>query len=745
MPRWNFLGSILCVYFAAVCHQVLVIQAFAAENVQSGQKGDEPMSMQLVAGQLVLTLGETGEGISVRSLVDSATGCSFFPPEPPPLFTLTVREVNSRREVKLTADAGWTSVAIAPTAQGAEMHWHRLNVENGEDLRLVAEVTADEKNHALRWGFRVSNESSEWSLMRVVFPQVKIDEIGEDAWIFLPRAPGEIQQGIWRRKYEHERVYPDPWMTMQYMASYTDDGSVGLYVATHDPMGGPKRMTVRSRPEERTVDFIFDHPVAEMSKSGNDFELTGEGVWQLFRGDWFDASMIYKDWVRGNARWFPELTKDGRSDTPEWARDVSIWCRLFGTDPDGIEFVRRFAEYIGLPVGLHWYAWHNIPPGAKDSEFDNDMPNFFPPRKGFAEGVLELREAGVYVMPYINARIWDTRDRGQEDWQFTKVALPAATKKEDGTPHTVVYGKEPDGSNMTFAVMCPATQLWQSKMLEICVRLFEEYRVNGIYLDQVAAMSPIECMDPRHGHPLGGGHWWNLGYWKMHDTIRSVMPDDVMLTTECNSEPFIRWFDGYLVWHWQRPGMVPAFVAVYGPSIQVFGRQYAGGPQKDLAFRMRCAQQLVWGEQIGWMDAQWVDDEANMEFLRHMVHMRWNLRRFFSAGELARPPIFDSHIPRVTADWKWYGEMNVTTDVVFVGAWRLPHENKAALVFVNVGDEPVSADFTFDGRGLGMQGEKVILTKISGDRRDPPEGAPITFTYRLEFPAKRAWAWEISE
>ena len=99
----------------------------------------------------------------------------------------------------------------------------------------------------------------------------------------------------------------------------------------------------------------------------------------------------------------------------------------------------------------------------------------------------------------------------------------------------------------------------------------------------------------------------------------------------------------------------------------------------------------------------------------------------------------------MTADWKWYGEMKVTTDVVFVGAWRLPHENKAALVFVNVGDESVSADFTFDGRGLGMQGEKVILTKISGDRRDPPEGAPITFTHRLEFPAKTAWAWEISE
>ena len=703
------------------------------------------MTTEVTAGQLTLSLEQSADGIAVGQLTDSTTGTGFFTASPLPLFTLKLRQVETGEQIQLRADAGWTRVGIQPGDQGAELSWDLSDSESGRNLRVVAEVSTDEENHALRWTLRVANESDTWSLLHVVFPEVMLDELGEDGWVFLPRAPGEAVQGMWRQEYAHERVYPDPWMTMQYMAAYAGDGGAGLYVATHDPMGGPKRMTVRSAPEQREVHFRYEQPVADMTKPGNDFDLTGEMVWQLFRGDWYDAAMIYKDWVRREAKWFPELTADGRGDTPKWARDVSIWCRIFGTTPGDVEAARRFAERIGLPVGLHWYAWHNTPPGAKDTEFDNDMPNFFPARPGFAEGVLELREAGIYVMPYINARIWDTRDRGQEDWQFTKVALPAVTKKEDGSPHTVVYGKEPDGSEMRFGIMCPATQLWQSKMLEICVRLFEEYKVNGVYLDQVAAMSPIECMDPTHGHELGGGHWWNLGYWKMHDTIRAVMPNDVMLTTECNSEPFIRWFDGYLTWHWQRPGMVPAFVAIYGPSIQVFGRQYAGGPQKDLAFRMRCAQQLVWGEQIGWMDAQWVDDEESMAYLHHMVHTRWQLRRFFSAGEMLRPPGFDSKIPQVTADWQWYGEMHVTNDAVLAGAWQLPGENKAALVFANVTDEPVSADFTFDGRTLGLEGDEVTLTRISGEERAPPDTAPITFTRRLEFPARTAWAWEIAE
>ena len=50
-------------------------------------------------------------------------------------------------------------------------------------------------------------------------------------------------------------------------------------------------------------------------------------------------------------------------------------------------------------------------------------------------------------MPYINGRLWDTRDRGPEDLYFTQVALPGATKDEVGQPYVETYGsKETDGS-----------------------------------------------------------------------------------------------------------------------------------------------------------------------------------------------------------------------------------------------------------------------------------------------------------
>ena len=161
------------------------------------------------------------------------------------------------------------------------------------------------------------------------------------------------------------------------------------------------------------------------------------------------------------------------------------------------------------PSGFHWYNWHEIP-------FDNDYPHYFPTKAGFPEAVRELQSANVFVMPYINGRLWDTRDKGSEDFEFTAVAKAAVSKNEKGEPYTEVYGsKEADGSPVRLGVMCPATQLWQNRVRDIVLRLMNECGVKGVYIDQIAAAAPTLCCDATHGHPLGGGHWWTEGYWKL--------------------------------------------------------------------------------------------------------------------------------------------------------------------------------------------------------------------------------------
>ncbi|MCL2118586.1 MAG: DUF6259 domain-containing protein, partial [Planctomycetaceae bacterium] len=390
--------------------------------------------------------------------------------------------------------------------------------------------------------------------------------------------------------------------------------------------------------------------------------------------------------------WYPRtnLGPDGRTDTPQWMKELSVWALCSDPPQKMPETMRHFTDAFGIPTAVHWYNWHQIP-------FDNDYPHYFPTKDGFREAVVEIQKNGdCYVMPYINGRLWDTHDKGMEDFQFTSVALPGATKKEDGKPYIETYdSKESDGSPVELAVMCPASEVWKDKVTENIFRLTKDCGVAAVYVDQVAAAKPELCFDESHGHPPAGGDWWNRAYWDMFQKIRSKLPEGKMLTTECNAEPFINVFDGYLTWHFQYQDQVPAFAAVYGGAVQMFGRAYRGGASQVLADRMKAAEQLVYGEQIGWIDPRVVDDPVRFPFFRDIVQMRYKYRDYFYKGEMIRPPKLLDTIPTVTADWQWSGEWIITTDAVLTGAWRKMDEKdntvSAVFFFVNVSDEPITS------------------------------------------------------
>ena len=451
-----------------------------------------------------------------------------------------------------------------------------------------------------------------------------------------------------------------------------------------------------------------------MGRAKNDFVLSGEAVWQLLRGDWYDAAQIYKAWARQEAKWWPRQTAAGRSDTPLWMRELNVWAQTGGTSEQCVTNVANFQQFLGVPVGFHWYDWHQIPG-------DNDYPHYFPAKPNFAAGVRELQRSNVFVMPYINGRLWDTHDQGTNDWQFSRLGLAGASKKEDGQPYIETYAsKETTGERVRLAVMCPTTPIWQQTVSNLVLRLLTEVGARAVYVDQVAAATPMLCMDATHGHPLGGGHWWNEGYWKMLDSIRRAMPRGTMLTTECNGEPFIRWFDGYLTWTWERDGQVPAFPAVYGGTVQMFGRVYGGGDTKDLALRMKSAQQLVFGEQIGWLNPGIVNEPANADFFKRVVRTRAQFSRYFYAGEMARPPKLIGNMPTVSADWQWSGRWWVTNDAVLTGAWHIPKEKRLVMIFANVSDEPVTATLRFDPAAYGIRARRIRF-ETNPDAETTPE------------------------
>jgi hypothetical protein len=267
--------------------------------------------------------------------------------------------------------------------------------------------------------------------------------------------------------------------------------------------------------------------------------------------------------------------------------------------------------------------------------------------------------------------------------------------------------------------------------------------VNGVYIDQIAAAQPRLCFDPSHGHPLGGGHWWTQGYWELLEAIRAAKPAECMLTTECNAEPYIKWFDGYLTWHWQEQDMVPAFAAVYGGAIQMFGRAYRGGASQDLANRMKAAQQLVFGEQIGWFNPGSINRPDSGKFLRDCIQMRWHLRRYFYAGRMIRPPEFMEEIPTITADWQWQGEWPITTKAVMAGTWCLLNQEKIICMFANVSDQSLSTRVKLHLQEYGIKNKALKVRVITPAGESKTLILPETNPPKIDMAPRTIFAWEI--
>ncbi|MCD6359774.1 MAG: hypothetical protein J7M38_02850, partial [Armatimonadetes bacterium] len=446
-------------------------------------------------------------------------------------------------------------------------------------------------------------------------------------------------------------------------------------------------------------------PAPDASLPGNDFDLDGEAVIARVGGGWYPATQKYRRWLAANAPWWPEPDDEfTRSDRPGWLEDICLWALMSGTPEQVVGPVREFADYMGLPVAVHWYNWHQIP-------FDNDYPHYFPTRPGFAEGVAELQDAGVRVIPYINGRLWDT---DTED--FATDGIKYCTKNRDGEPYVEVYG-----SKQKLAPMCPSQEFWRRKLEGIVLRLVgDEVGVDGVYMDQIAAARPRLCYDRTHGHPLVGGHWWVDGYRellaRLQPELAQVSPEK-MLTTESNAEPYAKYFDTYLMCNSMGNNLVPLFPAVYGGKMLMFGRYMSSHDWDELStMAQKQGQLFVWGAQLWWSYVGVMKHEQAGPWLRDLARVRHRVREFFNSGRMIAPPRLEGNDDRVSCDWhrRWVPGL-VTTPAVLAGAWQV-RDGRVMIPLVNCSDAPQTVTLRLRPEDLGWPHDvNVTVSRVEPD------------------------------
>lgn len=582
---------------------------------------EKNFSARFAAGALSLAFRLSEDGVLLTQITDLKAENRIFRGSEP-LFQLSARNRTTGESVSVHSGEGWSAVqcSISQSVCSLTFSGH---------LRLphvTVILTAVGEDSRVSWSVRLHSANRLWSLTECDYPILPFTASGTRD-VFFPYGCGEVYPSL--KTFRTVQNYPSYGVSMQYMAFWDRKAGRGLYVGLHDPAPAYKRFLYEKQTGNPVAHLKASMPLRDLGLPANSQTLEGELVWELFDGDWYDAALLYRAFVLDAASWIPERKNGFRTDTPEWLLKNPHWWRKRLSESDVFaDELLRAADDLGLscPSPVHLYDWHRIP-------YDTNYPHYFPPKDCFVTGIQKLRRAGMRVMPYINGRLWDTHDRGTEDWQFTSVARPFCTKNKDGDPFIEIYPT----SRVELAVMCPSSALWQEKQAELVRTLFEEWHVNGVYIDQIGAAQPYPCEDGSHMHRPGGGTWWVESYRNLIDHVRRAMPEDGFLTTECTSEPYMKNIQGFLSWIWIKDGQVPAFMTVYNGYVILFGRNYAAAPTA-VGQNLLAAQSLSFGEQMGWIYPDVYGKLKNKSFYRKCVRCREAVGSFFYSGTLMRSP-----------------------------------------------------------------------------------------------------------
>ncbi len=656
-----------------------------------------------------------------------------------PVANLKIKRLSDNREFELDSMCGFKKTKVFHYQTYTEIAL--LNPRGGEITDFTVLITIKPLKTRIVWNVAILNDNHGYSVLSASYPVLKIKG---DVIAFLPKYGGIVETNIIQNGFSDKEIYPRGGAyTMQYFAFYKDNK--GVYAAIHDGTGAVKEFSVNTDKEENTCEWIADFPAIGMGNGANAFELAGAMVWQALDGDWYDAANIYRAFVFDNAQWIPKVNQDGRMDTPKWFKEIPFWIMDWMPNCSGKEdeipvnlrpanhektneddwyaLPIQLQKALGVPIGYHLYNWHKIP-------FNNDYPHYFPAQDGAFEGVQKLKENNIYVMPYINARLWDTLDFENTDYMFSKVGKKWATKDACGNVYTQRFASyEKDGEKCRLAVMCPSSGVWKTQISSVLKRLFYELQVDAVYLDQIAASAPMLCQDGQHNHLPGGGNWWAASYNHMLKRYQIEKRENTALTSESNAETYLKTLDGYLTWLWVQSNSVPAFSRVYAGYAVFFGRN-SDGPKKEdvLFFKHSIAQSLVYGQQLGWINADVVSDKHKLEFLKRMVQLRYQYTRFFNSGELLRPPVVTCDIEDalVAPAMRFKGPQVIRH--VICGAWRLWDNTQTVMFAVNIANKTIHAALTINPAEYGEH----IAVKEGGGKILSVEKTKERLEVRLE-------------
>lgn len=569
-----------------------------------------------------------------------------------------------------------------------------------------ATLTFECKNNRINY-FIKANPNKNITLDNVEFPALELRNLSSEAALFAPVMSGVEHPFCVKNNVSYELQYPRGIASMQYGAFYDKNG--GLFWSPADPIARPKHLNFIAGANRVKISYQWFPQIKAPFDPKCPIQL------ELFKGNWYDAAIIYKEMLNRIDALYSIKEPLPRKDSPQWLKNNTLWFLHGGSKLDSMAIYKKIKEYLALPFAVHLYRWNS-------KTFDRDYPHHRA-LPSFLNLLEECHSMGIKVTPYINGRLWETKDRREDDYLYSKVGKANCVLQKNGTIASSVFNKA------NFNIICPYTNIYEEMMKKSCFML-EQMGVDGIYVDQIGAASHIVCHATNHGHPVSDDTAWFLkGQHKVFSQIRSEMKTrtpDIILTTEDNAETCIRNFDALLCWRWMYKCQVPAFSAVYNGKTQLIGLTYDFKRDAEASFA-KVAWQVIGGGQIGWFTKDYFCAPEKHNFrvwVKQLMRLRLALLPFFNEGKMTKPVEFNTPIKEKILFWGGHGTLRVNTPELYTTSWKF--NNVEAIIITNNTNKNIQNSFVlnqntsgklyyFDSNGLTSEKSynKIINHKVN--------------------------------
>lgn len=737
------------------------VRSFAAESATIVDKHAKTYTLENARTKMVFTASQ-GK-LYLSEWIDKLSGVNFIETG------LAGQRVNNLWQVNMRAGAGTPQIRSTiiderdsavtikrrQTGNAEELgfNWRALPVKEMKGAVDVSmRVLLPRDSAFAQWYIDVDNRSKEFGAWIVKFPAInnlkKLSNDGHD-YLAIPggngggAGEGQLVTDPFTKMHAFVRTYPCYQQSMQFNAYYGPQG--GLYFGAHDGASNLKGFYITPvKSDMPAMIYEVQNYPANSGVGGTSYHQTYASVIGPFKGDWYDACKIYRQWAL-RQKWARLGPLAQRTDIASSIRKGSFWMMgTFEWEPTTAPLMRRLArslpieevqkrarhidvekslalvkeayDYFHYPIILWTNEWY---------EGGGDMtPPRYVPMNNLQQFLKELhtRYPEVKLSAYVAPKRFSIQTP-----EYTEEVVRTLEKKADGELR--IGAPMPKESDDQHAVPCWTTDFWKKYWGQ---KAYDRASlgIDGFHVDELASATSFDsqCFNRAHGHPIGGGDLYATTRRTMlkniRDNARRANPD-FATHHEALNEIYIDIDDLQEVCTSPSNINIPLFETVYhdynfqmGRRIikwndrRTFPKGREDGDSDIDEFMSSFAQTYIWGNQPAWMRIDIASYAPRVAAItKQFMDARYRAMKFLNVGEMMRPLTVTTPLPQLKTTWRFNDTPEHIMPAVINSVWKAA-DGSIGIVLANITQTPQTIDYRCDLAEAGLQGKQFSLRRI---------------------------------